>query len=191
MIVEIWQRVKRDLALVFAGLQEATVSVADHVNRRVHQVKGSLDANELEKRIKNDQAFLGKKICAESADSSLDALYEDPDIKNLVAEIQKTDQALEAIEGVVSPHEALLDFERLLIRSNFVIQHVVVQEGFFGIGKTIQELNLPPEMLIFFIKKRREPAIAYGKTNLETRDEVTFLCPKKRIQEYIAYWKKT
>ncbi|MFQ5779927.1 MAG: TrkA C-terminal domain-containing protein [Nitrospiria bacterium] len=191
MIAEIWQRVRRDLTIAFAGLQEATVSIADHVNRRVHKVKVTLDANELEKRIKNDQALLGKKICAEPDDLSLNALYKDPEIRNLVAEIEKTDQALEAIEGIVSPHEALLDFERLLIRSNFVIQHVVVQEGFLGVGKTIRELNLPPQMLIFFIKKKGEPAIAYGKTVIEARDEVTFLCPKKKVQEYISYWRKT
>ena len=74
------------------------------------------------------------------------------------------------------------------MRSDFVIQHVRIVEGFSGIGKTIRELDLPINMLIFFIKKNSRIEIAGGGILLEAKDEVTFLCSKENRHKYIEFW---
>ncbi len=189
-MIEGMQRLRKDLTLVLAGLQEATVSIADHVNSHVKKVKTTIDARDLEKKIKNDEAILGKKVYAHP-DSSLDALYKENDVKNPVSEIERMHKELEAIEGSISPLEALQDFERLLIRSQFVIQHVIVPEEFHGTGKTIRQLAFPAQMLIFFINKKGETEIAQGETVVDARDEITFLCDRENVIKYRSFWKKT
>lgn len=184
------QGLRKDLKLILAGLQEATVSVADHVNSHVKKVKTTMDACDLEKQIKNNQARLAKKVYAQP-DSSLDTLYKENEVRDLVAEIERMHKELEAIEGNVSPLEALQDFERLLIRSKFAVQHVIVPEDFHGTGKTIRQLAFPPQMLIFFIKKKGETEIAQGETVIDARDEITFLCDKDKVNKYMSFWKKT
>lgn len=184
-----WQRFSRDFKLAIVGLQEALIAIADHVHQYVQKVKMNLEAGELGKEIKNKHIALGEQIYART-DLQLDQLSQEPDMLDLMNKIETTQRKLEAIEGVVSPYEALHDFERLLIRSDFVIQHVIVVDGFHGIGKSIKELAFPSQMLIFFIKKRNQQIeIAFGKVVIDSRDEITFLCSKENIQKYMALWK--
>ncbi len=187
-MISILKKVSRDFTLVLSGAQEAIVTIAELVNQHVQKVKLNIDATTLEKEIQGDQVNLGEKIY-EHAEISLNQLYEKTEIHALIDKVLKTQKKLEATESIVSPYETLHDFERLLIRSDFVIQNIVISKKHSGIGLTIQELKLPPQMLIFFIKKRDEIVLAYGNTRVYARDEVTFLCEKEHIQSCIAFWK--
>ncbi len=187
-MIETWKRIQRDFSLILTGIQETVITVADHVNQHVQKVKLNLDTAALERKIQSQQALLGEKIYAESA-LKLSEVYEKPEVHTLVDRILTAKKQLEANEGIVSPHEALHDFERLLIRSDFVIQNVVILNGYSGIGKTIQELAPPPQMMIFFIRKQNKIVLADGKVPIEVGDEVTFLCAKENIPDYIAFWK--
>jgi len=189
-MIEGIHRIRKDIRLVLAGLQEATVTVADHVSSHVKTVKTTMDARDLEEQIKKERAILGRKVYAHS-DTSLETLYKENEVRDRVTEIEKMHRKLEAIEGNVPPLEALQDFERLLIRSKFAIQHIIVPEEFHGTGKTIRELAFPSKMLIFFIKKKGEIEIAQGDTVIDARDEITFLCDKEKINKYRMLWKKT
>ncbi|VAX27069.1 hypothetical protein MNBD_NITROSPIRAE01-1593 [hydrothermal vent metagenome] len=186
-MVERWRRVQRDFSLVLTGVQETVISIADHVNQHVQKVKLKLDTASLERKVQSHQVLLGQKIHAEPG-LELSQIYEKDEIHTLLEDITMVEKQLEANEGIVSPHEALHDFERLLIRSDFVVQNVVIRHGYAGIGKTIKELSLPPQMMIFFIKKQEQIVLAYGKVSIAARDEVTFLCSKKDIPAYIAFW---
>ncbi|MFQ5597254.1 MAG: hypothetical protein ACE5GK_04310 [Nitrospiria bacterium] len=184
-----WKRFKRDLMLAVLGFQEAVISIADHVNLYIQKVVMNMESAELGNELRGSLEYLGKKFY-ERKDSLFDQGTEDMDIQDALEKIKEIQKKLEAMEGFVSPYEALHDFERVLIRSDFVIQHVMILEGFHGIGKTIQELEFPSQMLIFFVKKRNQDIdIAYGKVVIETRDEITFLCAKENIEKYIAFWK--
>ncbi len=187
-MVETWKRVQRDFSLVLTGVQETVIAVADHVSQHVQKVKLKLDTASLERKIQSQQALLGQKIHAEPG-LSLSEIFEKDEIHIVLEHILRDEKKLEANEGIVSPHEALHDFERLLIRSDFVVQNVVIRDGYSGIGKSIRALSLPPQMMIFFIKKQQEIVLAYGKVSIEARDEVTFLCSKEKIPAYISFWK--
>ncbi|HIE65158.1 MAG: TrkA C-terminal domain-containing protein [Nitrospira sp.] len=189
-MIEGIQKIRKDIRLVLAGLREATVTVADHVSSHVKTMKTTMDARDLEGKIKKEQAILGRKIY-EHPDTSLDTLHKEKEVRDRVVEIEKMHKKLETIEGNVPPLEALQDFERLLIRSEFAIQQIIVPEEFTGTGKTIRELAFPSQMLIFFIKKRGKTEIAQGKTVIGARDEITFLCDKENINKYRLFWKKT
>jgi len=177
--------------LVIAGFQETMVSIADHVNQSVQKVKIDLATAELENEIKESQISLGKLIYENPEASSEqvgDGFARLPEIAALIEKAEAGQKNLDAITGTVSPHEALNDFERLLIKSDFVIQHVLIMDGFHGIGKAIKDLCLPDRMLIFFIKKNNRIEIADGEVIIEARDEVTFLCSKENIHKYIKFW---
>lgn len=187
-MLETWKRVQRDFTLILSGLQETVIEIADHVSQHVQKVKINLDTATLEKHIQGQQALLGKKIHADQG-SHLTQIYEKEEIQSLISHILMAEKRLEANEGIVSPHEALHDFERILLRSDFVVQNVVILDGYAGIGKTIKELAPPPQMMIFFIKKRDQIVLAYGKVPIRAHDEVTFLCSKNNIPDCIAFWK--
>lgn len=182
------KRIRRNSKIAFLGLQETIIAIADHVNQHVQKTKTNLDVTELESEIKENQVELGRRIY-EKSDLQFEPLYDAPDMQDLLKKIETSQKQLEALEAIVSPYEALHDFERLLIRSDFVIQNVIIVDGFHGIGKTIEALALPAQMLIFFIKKKNQINIADGKVIIETRDEVTFLCEKENINTYIELWK--
>ncbi len=187
-MVKTWKRVQRDFTLVLTGVQETVIAIADHVNQHVQKVKLNLDTASLERKIQAQQALLGKKIYAQ-AGLNLTQVYEKAEVQTLIENILIAEKQLESNEGIVSPHEALHDFERLLIRSDFVVQTLIIREGYTGIGKTIQALKPPSQMMIFFIKKQQQIVLAYGKVTIAARDEVTFLCSKENIPDYIAFWK--
>lgn len=187
-MIPILKKFTRDFTLVLSGAQEAVVTIAEQVNQHVQKVKLSLDATTLEKKIQEDHINLGKNIY-EHPEVSLNQLYEQTEVHTLIDQVLKTKKQLEATESIVSPYEALHDFERLLIRSDFVIQNIVITKEYSGIGLTIQALKPPAEMLIFFIKKRDEIVLAYGHVKVNLHDEVTFLCEKEHIQSCIAFWK--
>ncbi|MFQ5579016.1 MAG: TrkA C-terminal domain-containing protein [Nitrospiria bacterium] len=189
-MIEGIQRLRKDLKLVLAGFQEATVTVADHVSSHVKTVKTTMDARALEEQIKKERAILGRKVY-EQADTSIDTLYKENKIRERVTFIEELQEKLETIEGSVSPLEALQDFERLLIRSKFAIQQVIVPEDFHGNGKTIRQLAFPSQMLIFFIRKKGETEIAQGETVISARDEITFLCDKENTSKYRMFWRNT
>ena len=187
-MIETLKRVQRDLTLACSGVQETVISIADHVNQHIQKMKLTLDRSVLEKEIQQKQTQLGQKIY-EQSDLPLSQLYAKPDVQVLLDKILTAQKQLEAIEGIVSPYEALHEFERLLIRSDFVVQNVVILEGYSGIGKSIQKLAPPPQMHIFFIKRQNRVELAYGNLFVHLHDEVTFLCSKENIQHYIAFWK--
>jgi len=187
-MIETWKHLQRDFSLALSGIQETVIAIADHVNQHVQKLKLKGDTAALRKKIQDQQSLLGQKIHTESQ-HKLSALYGKPEIQTLVKHVLAAEKQLEANEGIVSPHEALHDFERILIRSDFVVQNVVILDGYAGIGKTIQELAPPLQMMIFFIKKQNKIVLAYGKVPIEVRDEVTFLCAKENIQDCIAFWK--
>lgn len=198
---KILNRFRHDIVLVMAGFQETMVSIADHVNQSVQKIKIDLATAELENEIKKSQVHLGKLIYERerrqsssktSTETSSEALKAElahlPEIKALREKAEAGQKSLDSIVGTVSPHDALQDFERLLIRSNFVIQHVLITDGFKGIGKMIRDLELPDRMLIFFIKKNKGIEIAEGGIIVEVKDEVTFLCSKENCHKYIEFW---
>lgn len=187
-MVETWQRVQRDFSLVLTGIQETVIAIADHVSQHVQKVKLKLDTAGLQRKIQRQQTSLGKKIHMASG-LDLNQIYEKEEIQILLENILVAEKQLEANEGIVSPYEALHDFERLLIRSDFVIQNVVIRGGYTGIGKTIKELSPPAQMMIFFIKKQQKIALAFGRVPISVHDEITFLCSKENIPSYIAFWK--
>jgi len=187
-MVKSWKRFNQNFTLAIVGFQEALIAIADHVNQHVQKVKLNLQSGEFDQQIKKDQAKLGEAIY-QRQEVDFDQLINLPEIEKLVHKIETEKKQLDALEGIISPYEALHDFERLLIRSDFVIQHVIVLDGYKGIGKTIQELGLPTQMLIFFIKKKDQIEIADGKVVIETKDEITFLCSKENISKYIELWK--
>ncbi len=188
---KILSRFRHDSILIMAGFQETMVSIAAHVNQSVQKVKIDLKTAELEKEIKESQISLGKLIYERpkaSSEEVRDGLAHLPEIKALIEKAEAGQKSLDAIVGTGSPHEALLDFERLLIRSDFVIQHILIMDGFNGIGKTIKDLGLPDRMLIFFIKKSNRIEIADGGVVIEARDEITFLCSKENSHKYREFW---
>jgi hypothetical protein len=185
----IWQRVKVDFLTAFAGLQEATVAVADQVHRRVQEVKTSIEAGMLENQIEMDHALLGEKIYRKNTDLAL--LYKEPELRELFDKIQDQQKKLATIETIVLPHESLMEFERMFLQSDFLIHHVVVSDSFKGIGKKIRELALPPPMRILFVRKKNHLEIAQGHTRIEAHDEITFLCLKRNLQSHLDYWKNS
>ena len=187
-MISILKKFTRDFSLALSGAQETIVTIAEQVNQHVQKVKLNLDASALEKEIQEDQINLGKKIY-EHSEVSLNQLYEQTEVHGWIDNVLKTQKELEATESIVSPYETLHDFERLLIRSDFSIQNIVISKEYSGIGLTIKELKPPSQMLIFFIKKRDEIVLAYGNVKVNSRDEVTFLCEKEHIQSCIAFWR--
>ncbi len=182
------EQFRRNSILAFIGFQEALIAIADHANQHVQKVKINLQAEALENQIRKDQVKLGEAIY-QRQELDFEDLFKSKGVEELVLNIEMSKKQLDALEGIISPYEALHDFERLLIRSDFIIQHVIILDGFHGIGKTIQELNLPTQMLIFFIKKSDQIEIADGKVIIETKDEITFLCSKENTNKYIELWK--
>ncbi len=187
-MIETWKQLQRNMIVILSGAQEAVISIADHVNQHTQKIKLNLDARGLEKEIQEAQAILGEEIYTQ-ADVPLSQLYEKKEVQEWIEKILGKQKQLEATESIVSPYETLHDFERLLIRSDFVIQHIIIPDGFHGAGKTIAELCLPEKMLIFFVKKQNKIQLAYGNVSVDTRDQVTFLCSKEHIQDYIMFWK--
>ncbi len=209
----IWRRMKRNFIVAFAGLQEATVAVADRVHRRVQEVKTSVDAGLLEKQIEMDHALLGEKVYRKGQ-SDLGLLYKDPELYQLFDRIQQQQKKLTAMENITLPDESLIEFERIFLQSDFLIHQVVVLEKFSGVGKQIRELTLPPEMRVIFVRKRNRFKIgpsaknydlkgsgcrwnvnhgvplemANGNTPIEAYDEVTFLCSRENLRRSIDYW---
>ncbi len=190
-MTKILKQFRQDFTLIVAGFQETIISIADHVSQSVQKVKVDLATADLEKEIKESQVSIGKLIYKNpemSSEELRDGLAHAPEMKALIAKAETGQKSLDAIMGTVSPREALNNFERLLIRSDFVVQHVLIVEGFSGIGKSIKELGLPGNMLIFFIKKNKHIEIADGGVVIEIRDEVTFLCSKENSHHYIGLW---
>jgi len=185
---QVFAELRNNTVSALVGLQEAVVFIADHVSQHVQKVKLGLAASELEKEIRSAQVYLGKKVY-DRRNEPLESFKENPRVEQQILKIKALRKQLEANNAIVSPFEALHDFERLLIRSDFVIQQVWIPEGYHGIGKTISHLALPPQMLIFFIRKKSGLALAFGRVIIEAQDEVTFLCAKEDIADYISFWK--
>jgi len=177
-----------NLALALSGIQEAAVAIADHVNQHVQKTKLKLNAAELEQEIRGKQIALGKAIYR-SQDAAFATSNDEPDFERLIKKTTTLRKRLEANNAIVFPYEALHDFERLLIRSDFIIQQVVIAGDYKGIGQSIKDLALPSQMLIFFIKKKNEVELAYGDVIIRAEDEVTFLCSKEAVKDYISFWK--
>jgi hypothetical protein len=159
------------------------------VNRHVQEVKTSIEAGMLENQIEQDQALLGEKIYRKSADLAL--LYKEPELRDLFDKIQGEQKKLATIETIVLPHESLMEFERMFLQSDFLIHHAVILESFNGIGRKIRDLALPTQMRIIFIRKKGHLEIAQGHTKIELHDEITFLCLKVNLQNYLDYWKNS
>ena len=157
---------KRDFIVAFAGLQEATVAVADRVHRRVQEVKTSVDASLLEKQIEIDHALLGEKVYRKGQ-SDLGLLSKDPELYQLFDRIQQQQKKLTEMENITLPDESLIEFERIFLQSDFLIHHVVVLEKFSGVGKQIRELTLPPEMRVIFVRKRNRFKIGPSAKNYQ------------------------
>src|SRR5581483_1524379 len=183
----IWRRMKREFLVIFSGLQEATVAVADRVHRRVQQVKSSIDAGLLEKQIEVDQALLGEKIYRKGH-SDLRLLYKDPELHQLYTKVQEQQKKLVKIEAVNFPYESYLEFEQILLESDFLINRAVISEDFGGLGKKIQDLLLPASMRIILVRKRNQVELAKGTTRIELYDEVIFLTSKGNLQQSLEYW---
>lgn len=183
----IWRRMKRDFLVVFSGLQEATVAVADRVHRRVQQVKTSIDAGFLEKQIEMDQALLGEKVYRKGH-SDLQLLSKDPELCQLFAKIQEQQKKLIKIETVNFLDESYMEFERIFLESDFLINHAVISENFGGVGKKIQDLPLPAPMRIIFVRKRNRLELAQGATRIDLYDEIIFLASRENLQRSLEYW---
>ncbi|MFQ5587664.1 MAG: hypothetical protein ACE5F7_02395 [Nitrospiria bacterium] len=183
-----WKQLQRNVTVVLSGIQEVVAAAADHINQHIQKAKLDFDTETLEEEIQEAQAMLGKEIRRHS-NINLHELYEEKKIKNQVSQILEKQKQMESREGIVSPYETLHDFERLLIRSDFVIQNIIIPDEFHGNGKALGSLDLPDQMLIFFIKKKNKIELAYGGVRVDARDEVTFLCSKENIPDYLAFWK--
>lgn len=178
---------KRDFLVAFSGLQEATVAVADRVHRRAQQVKSSIDAGLLEREIEMDQALLGEKVYRKGH-SDLRLLSKDPELYQLFTRIQEQQKRLIKIEAVNLPHESSMEFERIFLESDFLIDHAVISEEFKGLGKKVQDLLLPVPIRIIFVKKKNRLELAQGTTRIELYDEVIFLTSKGNLQRSLEYW---
>lgn len=190
MLMGIWRRMKQDFLVALAGFQEATVAVADRVHRRVQEVKTSIDAGLLEKEIAADYALLGNKVYLKGH-ADLAALYKEPEFRRLFDKIQEEQKKLATIETIVLPHESLMEFERVVLQSEFLIHQLVISESFHGVGKKIKELFLPPQMRVIFIRKKNRLEMAHGNIVIEAQDEITFFCPEVNLQRDIDYWKES
>jgi hypothetical protein len=178
---------KRDFVVAFSGLQEATVAVADRVHRRVQQVKSSIDAGLLEKQIEMDQALLGEKVYRKGH-ADLRLLSKEPELYPLFAGIQEQQKKLAKIEAINLPDESYLEFERIILESDFLIEHAVISEEFKGAGKKIQDLLLPAPIRIIFVRKKSRLELAQGTTRIELYDEVIFVTSKGNLQQSLEYW---
>jgi hypothetical protein len=186
----IWRRVKQDFLAALAGVQEATVAVADRVHHRVQEVKTSIDAGLLEKQIETDQAFLGEKVYQRDH-SDLAALYREPELRELFDKIIEEQRKLAVMETIVLPHESFMEFERIFLQSDFLIHHLVIPEKFHGVGKRMKELVLPPQMRLILIRKKNHLEMVQGSTIIEAHDEITFLSSKVNLQRYLDFWKNS
>ncbi len=182
------QHLQLNMSMVLGGIQETIIAIADHVQHHIQKIKLNVDAKTLEQEIQKSQAALGEKIY-QNANTPLSDLHKNEEINEKMIHIAEKKKELEAVESIVSPYETLHDFERLLIRSDYVIQTVIISEAYHGLGKTIEMLSPPETMLIFFIKKRNQVELACGKVVIHPKDEITFLCAKEEIQSAISFWK--
>ena len=186
----LFRRVKNDFVLAFTGLQEATLAVAERVNKRVQEVKASLEAAETENQIKMDQSALGEKIY-HRGDADLRNLQKESDFNALFNKIQEGQKKLKALEDQDSLKDLFVDFERLMVQSDWVIQSVMVPKDFSGIGRALKEVAIPSDMRIILVKKKNQLLIAHDDLMIGGRDQITFICPRSNMSEIMAFWNKS
>lgn len=180
-------RLNKNLILAFTGIQETVLAIADRVNRRVQEAKNSIEAAELEKRSRSDEALLGMEVHRQP-DLTLHFLSKDPELKSLYERIREDQRKLSALENQPPSQEALNDFERTLLYENFLIRDFIISEGFHGIGKRIRDIAPPLEMRIVLIQKKGRMIPAHGAVVLEPGDRVVFICPRENSMEYLSHW---
>jgi hypothetical protein len=181
------RRLKKNLVLAFTGVQETTLAIADRVNRRVQEVKNSMEAADLEKKIEMDRALLGMEIHKQT-DLTLNFLSKDPELKLLSEKIREGERKLAALENQPLFKDALTDFEQTLLHENFLMWDITISKEFPEIGKRIKDLSIPIDMKIVFIQKKGRADLVHGETRVESGDRIIFLCPRENSLNYLSYW---
>lgn len=182
----VWRRIKRDMIVAMASLQETALAIAERVNDRVEEVKRSIAANDLEREIQTDLAILGEKVFRKS-DLTLSQVTKEADLLALLAQIDTRQKELAALES--SLKEAPFDYlEQTLSHAHLMIQNVIITAEFPGAGKQIRSLALPPQLKILLVRKKGRIHLAQGQTVIDLQDEVIFIGEKANLNSYKTFW---
>jgi uncharacterized protein with PhoU and TrkA domain len=175
------KQIKHSVIAGLQGAQEGILEIADRINHTVLKAKLMLEMNDLEEQLKKNYLNLGKLAFQLKADQDLNSMNENVEVKNLLetcraheAKLSRLRQIHHELSGNQFDDQLNL-LKQLLEQKKLQIIKLTLRPTSPFKGRTLHEIQLPPDLLVLCVQKRNRLMIANGDTRLDEQDQLLVL----------------
>jgi len=181
---------RREMTIVWAGLEKVVVSAAEQTARQVEVLRLSLKIHEQERLLDAVFERMGR-ILHESQGKEVETLLTTPSFQNCALEFKRLQNELNFIERRrydlreenVSTKWA--EFVESVYKNGMTLEFLILPFHMKPAAMTLQELSLPQGILVIAIQRNERFIQPHGGVLLKRGDRLTLLGPPPQIVQVL------
>lgn len=183
------KRIKHSLIAGLQGIQDGILEVADRVYLTVQKTKLILEISEFEKEVKKNHASIGKLAYQLKTSQDLKSIIEHPETMKLLETCRNFESKLARLrQRYHELNENRLDdqmtsLKQVLEQKNMQIVRLNLSSNSPFKGCTLNEIQLPPNILVLCVLKKNRLIIAKGETRLDEQDNIFVMGLESAIRQ--------